>query len=62
MTIRFWLPGTQSIGEIDLEISSKEILVETPKYKLILDLPEEVEDAKAFARYDPKQCELRIRA
>jgi len=61
LVVRIELPGIESAGALDLDVSSTHVLCQAKgKYKLNLTLPFEVLDDKAKAKFDKSKSNLEL--
>lgn len=60
IVVRIELPGTDSRGDIDLDVHDTSLTIRSPKYKLFLHLPHKVKSDAGKARWDGGKEELNV--
>mmetsp|Transcript_14062 Transcript_14062/g.17049 ORF Transcript_14062/g.17049 Transcript_14062/m.17049 type:complete len:191 (+) Transcript_14062:105-677(+) len=60
IVLRVFLPGTEKMSEITLDVHEDHIRLESPQYKLVMYLPNKVDSDKGSAKWDKKTESLSI--
>lgn len=60
IVLRVELPGTQKIGDLDLDVQATHVRLESALYKLSMYLPHRVDEEKGAAKWDSKKETLTI--
>lgn len=60
LVVRIELPGTDSVGDLDLDVKPERLRLQSPVYRLALALPHPVDDKKGQAKWDAKKETLSV--